>query len=139
MHRIYFDLILLLVVVGKSTSIALPSPATIISRLKPGDFNKSCHSFSLNAPIFTAICRTSGLFGRDVSSSINLDASLANHDGVLVWANDGKFSKSCQQCQMKVGSIFGCYCKNSKGSLNYTIKELNERISNNNGALQLTK
>ncbi|KAH7907857.1 Cyanovirin-N [Hygrophoropsis aurantiaca] len=77
-----------------------------------------------------ATCRTDS--GTQSSTSLNLDACIANYNGQLACAANGYFSGSCDTASCELAaediSVMECYCKNDSGSYVASLVDLGKWI-----------
>ncbi|KAL5042158.1 hypothetical protein BDW71DRAFT_190609 [Aspergillus fruticulosus] len=96
-------------------------------------FSTECSDISLTDDWLVATCPTGS--GDSITSSVFLNAKIANTNGILEWAEDGHYSQSCEDCTLD-GATLLCECKTASlpSYLNSTL-DLEEHIANYEGHL----
>lgn len=100
-----------------------------------GGFSKTCRNTKLAGSLLTSECKDRK--GKWVSSSVSLDACVANRNGKLT-SNGNNFSKSSKGCSLKK-NVLSCQSKNMKGKYLKTAMNLDTLVTNNNGILTCGK
>ncbi|KAL4971528.1 Cyanovirin-N [Aspergillus desertorum] len=96
-------------------------------------FSTECSDISIIDYWLVATCPTGS--GDSITSSVFLNAKLANSNGNLGWAEDGYYARSCQDCTLD-GATLSCECEiASLPSYQSTSLNLEEHIANYEGHL----
>ena len=106
---------------------------------KRGSAFKSCNIIQEwpDVGILGAVCQVDSK--RKRGTALSLNHCLANNDGVLTWAREGNFLKSCDKNKGVVGYLdnpkFLKNCHRMNGKVMITQIILNEKLYNNKGKL----
>ncbi|KAL4994505.1 Cyanovirin-N [Aspergillus recurvatus] len=96
-------------------------------------FSTECSDISLTDYWLVATCPTSN--SDSITSSVFLNAKLANSNGNLEWAENGHYVQSCRDCTLD-GATLSCECKiASLPRYQSTTLDLEEHIANYGGHL----
>jgi len=100
-----------------------------------GNFSSSCHSITLDREyVLVASCRVA--HGQYRVSSLSLNSCLSNKHGQFVWSRKGNFAASARNVRLiENGKVLEAELWTATGTWNKTFVGLDERISNNGGAL----
>ncbi len=97
-----------------------------------GNFAASCNSLSLSGSALSARCYN--IAGQLESTSLDLNTCITNNDGIAAFQANGGYNASCQSCALS-GSVMSCKCYDIYGQLRPTSIDVNNHVSNCNGAL----
>ena len=96
-------------------------------------FSRSSTDISLSKSVLTANCRDSN--GSYNVSTLDLNNWIANIDGSLRWAENGKFYDSSSGTSLTDGVTLKAKCRNIDGWYVNSTLNLDEKIANVDGKL----
>ena len=96
-------------------------------------FSRSSKDISISRSVLTANCRDSD--GSYNVSTLDLNNWIANIDGSLRWAEDGKFYDSSKNTSLTDDVTLEADCRNVHGSYVSSTLNLDEKIANVDGKL----
>ena len=98
-------------------------------------FSRSSMDISLSGSVLTANCRD--IEGSYHVSTLDLNNWIANIDGSLRWAHNGKFYDSSSDTSLIDGVTLKANCRKIDGSRVSSTLNLDEKIGNLNGKLEV--
>ncbi|MDY6784694.1 MAG: CVNH domain-containing protein [Cyanobacteriota bacterium] len=98
-----------------------------------GNFSQSCSNSSIQGSTLSSTCRT--MNGSYKDTSINLNSSIENVDGSLVWQPDN-FIETCRNTTLASSSVMTAECKTRDQRFVSTAINLDEHIANIDGTLK---
>ncbi|CAE6445997.1 unnamed protein product [Rhizoctonia solani] len=94
-----------------------------------GDFSRSCSNYYIQSNNFLYATCGNGQGGQ-VTSSLNLNACMANDGRNIVCRPNGNYALSCSGCRIRTGAFMQCSCNSGSG-----IGDLDECVANRGGLL----
>ncbi|KIM64735.1 hypothetical protein SCLCIDRAFT_114413 [Scleroderma citrinum Foug A] len=115
-----------------SAALILATLSTRSSADSLSDWSYTCKDYYLSNPVLYASCKQEN--GQYDNTSINLDKCVTNDNGVLYCGTNGDYSSTCSDCTF-TGTTVVCDCKDSSQIVHSTSIDLNQCLTNSNGAL----
>jgi hypothetical protein len=104
-----------------------------VSSDSAGNFAASCNGVSLQGSTLDASCYN--ISGQLQSTSLDLNTCVTNNDGITAFQANGGYNGSCQGCSLS-GTTMTCQCYDVYGQSRATSINVNNGVSNCNGALK---
>ena len=116
-------------------TLALTSFGIFSHSAKAGSFSLTCKEVYLSDGIILG-AKCADNRGGYKDTFINLNTVIGNSNGNLIWENTN-FSKSCRKIQLVCKNLLFAQCADVNGIFFYTTIDIDQRLKNRRGKLQL--
>lgn len=97
-------------------------------------FSKTSKNIKIDGPVLSADCQDRE--GTYLHSTLNLNDSIANNDGSMVWRKGGNFWASSRDSHLTDPAYLHAECRKRDGSFIPSQIYLDEKIVNDDGKLK---